>query len=82
MLPNGDILKTYFVKLNPIRYLAVHQSISAIKYKPSSAIPLAINTDSKIITSPKQICKEMNKHFVKIGEKLSSNIICISSNKR
>ena len=33
----------------------------------------------KLFTSPHQISNEMNIHFVKIGEKLSSNIKCLNS---
>ena len=49
------------------------------KQKSSSAMPQAIITNGKTITSPHQICNEMNIHFVKIGEKLSSNIKCSNS---
>ena len=38
----------------------------------------AINTNGKIITSPKQICNERNSHFVKIRKKLRANIKCPS----
>ena len=42
-------------------------------------MPQAIITNGKTITSHHQICNEMNIHFVKIGEKLSSNIECSNS---
>ena len=35
--------------------------------------PKTIETDGKSITSPQNICNEINKHFVKIGEKLAAN---------
>ena len=37
-------------------------------------MPQAIITNGKTITSPHQICSEMNIRFVKIEEKLSWNI--------
>ena len=39
-------------------------------------MPQAIIINGKTIFSPHQICNEMNIHFVKIREKLSSNIKC------
>ena len=42
-------------------------------------MPQAIITNGKTITARHQICNEMNIHYGKIGEKLSSNIICSNS---
>ena len=39
-------------------------------------MPQAIIINGKTITSPHQIGNETNIHFVKIGEKLSSNMKC------
>ena len=43
------------------------------KTKPKTALPKTIETDGKLITSPQNICNEINKHFVNIGEKLAPN---------
>ena len=44
-------------------------------------MPQAIIINGKTITSPHQIGNETNIHFVKIGEKLSSNIKCSKAGK-
>ena len=43
------------------------------KTKSKTTLPHTIETDGKLITSPQNICNEINKHFVKIGEKLAAN---------
>ena len=43
------------------------------KTKPKTTLPKTSETDGKLITSPQNICNEINKHFVKIGEKLAAN---------
>ena len=43
------------------------------KTKPKTTLPKTIETDGKLITSPQNICNEINKHFVKIGENLATN---------
>ena len=42
------------------------------KTKSNTTLPQTIETDGKLITSPQNICNEINKHFVKIGEKLAA----------
>ena len=44
------------------------------KNKPKTANIHAIKSDEKLITEPLKVCNELNKHFVQIGEKLSSKI--------
>ena len=36
-------------------------------------MPLTFETDGKFITSPQNICNEINKHFNKIGKELAAN---------
>ena len=43
------------------------------KTKPKTTLRKTIETDGKLITSPQNICNEINKHFVKIGKKLAAN---------
>ena len=43
------------------------------KTKPKTTLPKTIETDGKLMTSPQNICNEINKHFVKIGKKLAAN---------
>ena len=42
------------------------------KTKPKTTLPKTIETEGKLITLPQNICNEINKHFVKIGEKLAA----------
>ena len=44
-------------------------------------MPQTIETDGKLITSPQNICNEINKRFVKIGEKLAANSSFHQSNQ-
>ena len=37
-------------------------------------MPRLIKAYDKTITSPQEICKEMNRHFVEIGKKLSAKV--------
>ena len=62
--PNRVFLKIYFVKLKT--HLIHGSTLNKLlrKQKPSSAMPQAIITNGKTITSPHQICNEMNIHFV------------------
>ena len=43
------------------------------KTKSKTTFPHTIKTDGKLITSLQNICNEINKHFVKIGEQLAAN---------
>ena len=55
------------------------------KTKSKTTLPQSTETDGKLITLPQNICNEINKHFVKIGEKLaakSSNSSFHQSNQR
>ena len=44
------------------------------KSKPKAEMPRLIKAHGKTITSPQEIYNEMNRHFVKIGEKLSAKV--------
>ena len=77
--PNKIFSKIFFEKLKTHQIPGSNINKFLRKQKSSSAMPQAIITHGKTITSPHQICNEMNIHFVKIGEKLSSNIKCSNS---
>ena len=42
------------------------------KAKPKITLPQAIETEDKLITLPQNISNAINKHFVKVGEKLAA----------
>ena len=42
------------------------------KSKPKAKMPRLIKAHGKTITSPQEICNEVNKHFVEIRKKLSA----------
>ena len=44
------------------------------KCKPKAETPQQVIAHGKTITSPQEICNEMNRHFVEIGEKLSAKV--------
>ena len=47
-----------------------HKSVTK-KTKQKTTLPQTIETESKLITSPQNFCKKINKRFVEIGEKLA-----------
>ena len=44
------------------------------KSKPKAEMPRHLKVDDKTITNPLDICNAMNRHFVEIGEKLSTHV--------
>ena len=44
------------------------------KHTPKAEMPLQLEVNKKTITNSLEICNEMNKHFVEIGEKLSAKV--------
>ena len=45
------------------------------KSKPKAEMLRLIKAHRKTITSPQEICNEMNRHFVEIGKKLSAKVL-------
>ena len=48
------------------------------KTKPKTTLPQTIETKGKLITSPKNICKEINKHSVESDKKLAANPVILA----
>ena len=52
------------------------------KHTPKAEMPQQLKVNKKTITNPLEICKEINKHFVEIGEKLSAKVPMLNNDEQ